>query len=143
MLLKDSPKRDPDTCRGSIDVVAQHGLSEEFMTKFWKRLWRKQQPRKIAMFQWLMVHKAITVGEWMSKMKQPTSCKRCGCLIESQAHFLWNCHMTQQVWNWILRTMTLSRKEIVVLWGSALWASNEANMVEYEAKSTSSIWAIN
>ena len=93
------------------------------------------------MFQWLLVHKAIVVGEWVGKMKQPTSCKRYGCLIESQAHCLWNCPMAQQVWKRILRIMTLCRKEIVVSWGSVLWASNEANMAEYEAESISCIWA--
>ena len=40
----------------------------DFLRKFWKQLWARQQAAKITSFHWLLAHRALLVCSWMGKV---------------------------------------------------------------------------
>jgi hypothetical protein len=49
---------------------------------------------KLTIFQWLIVHRSVAVGTWLSKAGHNPSCKLCGHEQETQYHCLWGCTKT-------------------------------------------------
>ncbi|KAI5069888.1 hypothetical protein GOP47_0016189, partial [Adiantum capillus-veneris] len=83
----------------------EEGLTVEFLAAFWERLWESRQLRLVTLFQWLVAHRATTVGSWLVHSGLSNPCAACDHLVESQHHCLWDCPSAQQVWLRILRLM--------------------------------------
>jgi hypothetical protein len=66
----------------------QHGISIEFLNQFWTNLWFKKLPRKLILFQWLVINRASAVGTWLSKAGHNPRCLLCGDNQETQYHCL-------------------------------------------------------
>lgn len=96
--------------RQAVPAAAEHwrcqGLTTDFLTDFWQRIWSSQQARRTIIFQWLVAHRAIAVGTWLSFGGRPLDCSGCGHPQESQRHCLWDCPLAQQIWQRILRIVS-------------------------------------
>jgi hypothetical protein len=93
--------------------VAKHlwlnyDLDYLFLSIFWQQFWKRQHFKRILMLQWMIIHQATIVGEWASRMGQPTTCKRCGAVSKSQIHRLWEYLRSIQAWSIALVPMTPS-----------------------------------
>lgn len=74
-----------------------------FLGSFLAAFWSSRQPRRTVTFQWMVAHRAIAVGTWLSYGGRPLDCFGCGHPQETQRHCLWDCPLAQQVWRRILR----------------------------------------
>ena len=52
----------------------EYGLHKEMRRPLWTTLWNNKQARKITVFQWLVIHKGIVVGERAKGMNVPIDC---------------------------------------------------------------------
>ena len=121
--------------------MAEHwrrqGLTADFLFTFWQRIWRSQQPRRTVTFQWLVAHRAIAVGTWLSYGGRPPDCSGCGHFQETQRHCLWDCPLAQQVWRRILRIFSRTCIEQIYTWGAAAWGTLSGPALGYETAADS------
>jgi hypothetical protein len=111
----------------------ENSLHTQFLNRFWKKLWSRLQPRKLTIFQWLIVHRSVAVGTWLSKAGHNPSCKLCGHEQETQYHCLWGCINAQQIWKRILRIFIYQGEEGLLTWGSAAWSSFDPDVMTYDS----------
>ena len=127
--------------RGATPAAAEHwrrqGLSALFLTDFWQRLWRSQQPRRTVTFQWLVAHRGTAVGVWLAFGGHSPVCVGCGHGQETQRHCLWDCPAAQQVWMRVLRLFGSSVHGMVFTWGAVAWSTLSGPALGYEAEPTS------
>ena len=67
------------------------GISNDNLQSFWTRLWALDTLEKIKAWLWLLSHKAVPIGEWLSSCGGEAGCKLCGHALESISHCFWNC----------------------------------------------------
>ena len=127
--------------RQAIPAAAEHwqrqGLTADFLTDFWARLWSSRQPRRISAFQWLVAHRGTAVGTWLAFGGLPAACPRCGHPTESQRHCLWDCPHAQQVWLRVLRLLAALSIEGPFTWGGAAWSTLSGPALQYETSADS------
>ena len=75
----------------------QQGITPQSLAKFWAILWARKQQHKILHVQWLVVHRALSVGTWLHGMGVPSGCTRCHLQMETQKHCFWECIDSQQI----------------------------------------------
>ena len=78
------------------------GLEQDFISAFWKKFWNVEQARKIMIFQWLVVQRAVPVKEWIKVPNVSAICTECGMALESIRHCLWDCENARSIWIRIL-----------------------------------------
>ena len=122
--------------RQTRPAAAEHwrrqGLSQDFLSGFWRRLWGYEQSRRSVVFQWLVAHRGVAVGTWLRFGGLPPDCTGCGYFAESQRHCLWDCPLAQQIWIRILRL--LPREGQLFTWGAVSWGSLTGPGVGYETE---------
>ena len=117
-------------------AAAEHwrrqGLTADFLTAFWQRIWSSQQARRTVTFQWLVAHRAIAVGTWLRFGGRPPDCSGCDHPQESQRHCLWDCPLAQQIWRRILRIFSYAGATQTFTWGAAAWGTLSGPALGYE-----------
>ena len=78
---------------------------------------------KINVFQWLVIHRALPVGQWIQQSVGPTACIYCTCQMETLKHCLWECHVAQQVWRRVFRVLVFMFRDCSFSWGLVVWAT--------------------
>ena len=63
------------------------GISGDDLKSFWRRKWALDMLEKIKAWLWLLSHKAVHVGKWLSSCDSETSYKLCGHVLESISHY--------------------------------------------------------
>ena len=109
------------------------GITSEFLTKFWGTLWKRKQDMKINVFQWLVIHRALPIGQWLQQSAAPTACIYCCCQMETLKHCLWECHAAQQVWRRVFRVLAFMFRDCSFSWGMVVWATVAQVVWPYEA----------
>ena len=69
----------------------------------WNTIWHKAKAQKEATFLWSVIHKAMAINEWHSKISVEIdqSCSHCGPqLIKLVEHMLYNCPLAHHVWRY-------------------------------------------
>ena len=94
------------------------GISNDDLRSFWRRLWALDTPKILKPWLWLLSHKAVPVGEWLSSRGHETSCKLCGHALESISHCFWNCTEAISIWSRSLRIVAAYGVNGNVVWGS-------------------------
>ena len=94
------------------------GISDDDLKAFWRRLWALDMPEKIKAWWWLLSHKAVPVGEWLSSRGGEASCKLCGQDLESISHCFWNCAEAISIWSRSLQIVAACGVKGNVVWGS-------------------------
>ena len=56
-----------------------------------EQLWARNQPCRIITCQWLIAHRALPIGEWMSKIGKLSHCPLCDYQMEILVHRFWTC----------------------------------------------------
>ena len=75
--------------------------------------------RKIKAWLWLLSHKAVPVGEWLSSRGGEACCKLCGHALESISHCFWNCTEARlSIWSRSLRIEAACGVNGNIVWGS-------------------------
>ena len=77
-------------------------MEEDFIAVFWKKFWNVEQARKIMIFQWLVVQRAVPVKEWIKVPNVSAICTERGMALESIRHCLWDCENARSIWIRIL-----------------------------------------
>ena len=93
------------------------GVTFEFLAKLWRTLWDRKQGMKINVFQWLVIHRALPIGQWLQQSAGLTACIYCSCQMETLKHCLWECHVAQQVWRRVFRILTFMFRADSFSWG--------------------------
>ena len=75
-------------------------------------------PEKIKAWLWLLSHKAVLVGEWLSSRGGEAGCKLCGHALESISHCFWNCTEASSIWSRSLRIVATCGVNGNIVWGS-------------------------
>ena len=119
-------------CPAASCFWEQNGISTCFLEKFWKRLWARNQPRKIVTCQWLLAHRALPVGEWMRKIGKPSHCPLCGYQMECLVHRFWTCYQAVQVWRRLLRIIERRGVCCTISWGMVAWSTLSKEMNIYD-----------
>ena len=58
-------------------MIRNKGISDDDLKSFRTRLWALDMLEKIKVWLWLLSHKAVHVGEWLSSHGAEASCKLC------------------------------------------------------------------
>ena len=123
---------------GGTPAAAEHwrrqGLSGEFLSDFWARLWSSQRARRITMFIWMVAHRGTAVGVWLVYSGLPETCPCCGHDRETQRHCIWDCPSAQQVWGRVLRLMTRGTEQRTYTWGAVAWSTDSGPALSYETE---------
>ena len=65
-----------------------YGITNNFISGFWKKLWERKQAHKIITLQWLIIHRALPMGQWLRQTGISARCACCNHEVESQYHSL-------------------------------------------------------
>ncbi len=109
------------------------GIEIAYIHEFWKCFWEVEQARKITMFHWLLMHRAVPVKEWLRLPNECSVCTDCGLASESLRHCLWDCLHAKLVWQRMLRIFQFRNICINVSWGSAVWMTLRDYAFSYDA----------
>ena len=121
------------TTPGATQFWTQQGITIEFLSKFWVKLWARKQDMKINAFHWLLVHRAVPVGQWLERSGGPTMCIYCSCQMETLKHCFWECQAAQQVWRRVCRILASMFTDGSFCWGMVAWATLTPMIWAYEA----------
>ena len=120
----------------------QQGMSLEFLAKFWVALWSSKKEPKIIIMQWLLVHRALFVGQCMQYSPEASMCKNCNFPIETLKHCLWECQATQMVWKRVLQILAINCTNGLLSWGMVVWASSDAMTFQYDSDPSDTVFKI-
>ena len=109
------------------------GLEQDFISAFWKKFWNVEQARKIMIFHWLVVYRAVPVKEWIKVPNVSAICRECGMASEPIRHFLWDCKKARFVWIRMLRIFQFQKMWINVSWGSVVWMTMSEKVYKYDS----------
>ena len=119
----------------------QQGMSSDFLAKFWATLWSSKKEPKIIIMQWLLIHRALPVGQ-MQHSSESSRCKLCNYPIETLKHCLWECQAAQLVWKRVLRILAIRCIEGLFSWGMVVWATSDVMTFQYDSDPRDTVFKI-
>ena len=126
-----------DKKRSSISAYRfwkDQGIEEQDISIFWKMFWEVEIARKISMFHWLVMHRAVPVKQCLKIPLLNTLCLECKLMEESIRHCLWDCCHAKLTWLRILRILQINGLNMNVSWGSVVWMSLKENAFAYGSR---------
>lgn len=112
----------------------------EWITSFWKSLWRLNVPPKIKMFAWRVCHEILPTKR--NLLKRNVSCNAtCPfCLIneETVAHILWGCMRIKDVWRGLFGDKWKQAKVMIHNGASSLLIASD--LIDLECLGANVFW---
>ena len=127
-ILATQTAREPATAKVRHTYQVPHTI----ITMFWQKIWKQQHARKITMFQWLLIHKLLSVGAWQSGNLSSPNYVECPNAIESIWHVMWDCPTSHQIWRGVGRLLQLCQVQGSIKWGNICWLSWQTPIDSHE-----------
>lgn len=117
--------------------------SSEVLAVWWKGYWATKIPRKMVIFGWRGYHQILPTikGLWYGKITKHSNCPLCGYGEDSNAHAVFWCPFSQEVWVFMEFQFLMGHKEDISFKDVLLYATELLGKEDF-AKMMITAWGI-